>query len=114
MSKRPLLHPFHSPIPSLGAVQVKEQVRILEESGQLPLAYVAAATHGLHEEAERIGQAIGDDDLPELPTASQLLLPPTPILKVRKRHLEEGKSAGTHSWSINVDNGHYPIYNIYA
>ena len=56
------------------------QVRILEESGQLPLAYVAAATHGLHEEAERIGQALGE--LPDLPDMSQLLLPPTPILKV--------------------------------
>ena len=62
-------------------MQVKEQVRILEDSGQLPLAYVAAATHGLHEEAERIGQALGDD-LPDLPETSQLLLPPTPILKV--------------------------------
>ncbi len=41
---------------------------------------MAAATHGLHEEAERIGQALGE--LPELPDVSQLLLPPTPILKV--------------------------------
>ena len=30
------------------------QVRILEESGQLPLAYVAAANHGLEGEAQRL------------------------------------------------------------
>ena len=59
---------------------------MLEESGQLPLAYVAAATHGLHEDAERIGASLGGD-LPELPDASQLLLPPTPILKVSLRLL---------------------------
>jgi hypothetical protein len=30
------------------------QIRILEESGQLPLAYVAAASHGFEEEAARL------------------------------------------------------------
>ncbi|GAX83376.1 hypothetical protein CEUSTIGMA_g10801.t1 [Chlamydomonas eustigma] len=59
---------------------VKEQVRILEESGQLPLAYVAATTHGLQEDTDRLAQALGDD-LPELPSAAQLMLPPAPILK---------------------------------
>lgn len=57
-----------------------QQVRILEESGQLPLAYVAAATHGLQEDAERISQGLGS--LPDLPSTSALLMPPTPILKV--------------------------------
>jgi hypothetical protein len=30
------------------------QIRILEESGQLPLAYLAAATHGFEEDAQRL------------------------------------------------------------
>jgi coatomer protein complex subunit alpha (xenin) len=55
------------------------QVRILEESGQLPLAYVAAATHGLEEDAERLGAML--PELPEVPSAAHLLLPATPILK---------------------------------
>lgn len=59
---------------------VAPQVRILEEAGQLPLAYVAAATHGLHEDAERIGQGL--PELPDMPEGSRLLQPPTPILKV--------------------------------
>lgn len=29
-------------------------MRILEESGQLPLAYIAAASHGFDEEAARL------------------------------------------------------------
>lgn len=55
------------------------QVRVLEESGQLPLAYVAAATHGLSEDADRIAQQLSE--LPELPSGAMLLQPPTPILK---------------------------------
>jgi hypothetical protein len=45
------------------------QVRILEESGQLPLAYIAAASHGFEEEAGRLrdvsnsGQAGGVQQL---------------------------------------------------
>eukprot|EP00197_Chlamydomonas_leiostraca_P002770 CAMPEP_0202857082 /NCGR_PEP_ID=MMETSP1391-20130828/157_1 /ASSEMBLY_ACC=CAM_ASM_000867 /TAXON_ID=1034604 /ORGANISM="Chlamydomonas leiostraca, Strain SAG 11-49" /LENGTH=1227 /DNA_ID=CAMNT_0049535841 /DNA_START=68 /DNA_END=3751 /DNA_ORIENTATION=+ len=58
---------------------VREQVRILEEAGQAPLAYVAASVHGLEEDAERLGQAL--PDLPDLPASSSLLMPPTPILK---------------------------------
>jgi len=58
---------------------VREQVRILEEAGQLPLAYVAAAVHNMHEDAERISQGLGD--LPELPLTAGLLMPATPILK---------------------------------
>eukprot|EP00798_Chlamydomonas_sp_ICE-L_P024535 gene24536-10140_t len=60
---------------------VREQVRILEGAGQLPLAYVGAATHGLTEDAERIAAALGEDALPELPASAKLLVPPTPILK---------------------------------
>ncbi len=57
------------------------QVKILEEAGQLPLAYVAASVHGLHEDAERIAQKV--EEVPDLPSATGLLMPPAPILKVR-------------------------------
>jgi hypothetical protein len=57
------------------------QVKILEDSGQLPLAYVAAAVHGLTADAERISAAL-DGNVPDLPPQGHLLLPPTPILKV--------------------------------
>jgi hypothetical protein len=57
------------------------QIKILEESGQLPLAYVAASVHGLAEDADRLGASL--PDLPDLPPASGLLMPPTPILQVR-------------------------------
>lgn len=58
---------------------VKEQVRILEESGQMHLAYVAAATHGLQEDADRIRQQLSE--VPDVSPGAQLLTPPTPILK---------------------------------
>ncbi|KXZ51367.1 hypothetical protein GPECTOR_13g856 [Gonium pectorale] len=59
---------------------VKEQVRILEESGQLPLAYVAAATHGIEEDAERIANKLGGE-VPEVPDGASALLiqPPQPM-----------------------------------
>ncbi|EFJ41149.1 hypothetical protein VOLCADRAFT_77684 [Volvox carteri f. nagariensis] len=61
---------------------VKEQVRILEESGQLPLAYVAAAVHGLSEDVERISTKLGGllPDVPDEDTAN-LMQPPIPILR---------------------------------
>eukprot|EP00271_Cylindrocystis_brebissonii_P015583 TRINITY_DN38517_c0_g1_i1.p1 TRINITY_DN38517_c0_g1~~TRINITY_DN38517_c0_g1_i1.p1 ORF type:complete len:1219 (-),score=248.13 TRINITY_DN38517_c0_g1_i1:158-3814(-) len=61
---------------------VEERVRILEEAGHVPLAYVTAATHGLTETAERLAADLGDK-VPALPSpeASKLLLPPTPILR---------------------------------
>jgi hypothetical protein len=38
---------------------VREQVRVLEEAGQLPLAYVAAACHGLEGDAARLREVGG-------------------------------------------------------
>jgi len=58
---------------------VRERVKILEEVGHFPLAYVTAQTHGLTEDAERIAE-----NLEELPSAlpdARLMLPPTPITR---------------------------------
>jgi hypothetical protein len=51
------------------------QIRILEESGQLPLAYVAAASHGFEEEAARLREVRhpGSQGCVTLPMFTQLL-----------------------------------------
>lgn len=51
--------------------------------GQLALAYVTAASHGLAEEAERLAEKVTEAgiELPSVDADAQLLLPPAPILK---------------------------------
>lgn len=46
---------------SLLTGNVQERVKTLAKSGQLPLAYMAAKTHGLHEMAEKIEEELGND-----------------------------------------------------
>jgi len=62
-----------------------ERVRILEQTGQLSLAYACALTHGLAKEAERLLPLLEASGVPVptgLPLASaQLLQPPTPIFR---------------------------------
>lgn len=60
---------------------IRERVKILENAGHLPLAYTTAATHGLHDIAERLAAELGDD-VPSLPEGKSpsLLMPPSPIL----------------------------------
>lgn len=61
----------------------RERAKILEEAGQIPLAYVAAATHGLEQEAERLAEKLqaAGVALPELLPGAGLLQPPPPILR---------------------------------
>jgi len=71
---------FHNAL-YLGDAQ--ERVRILEEVGQLSLAYVAAVSHGLVEDAQRIEAALAEAEvpLPEMPgTPATLLMPPHPVV----------------------------------
>ena len=59
---------------------VEERVRILEEVGQLSLAYILADSHGLAEDAARLKQRLDSAEAPVPDTSNvQLLLPPTPI-----------------------------------
>ena len=65
---------------------VPERVKVLEQVGQLSLAYLTAATHGLEEDAARLRQAIEDAEIPVPDLSSYaekatLLLPPTPITR---------------------------------
>ncbi|KAH7294458.1 hypothetical protein KP509_27G001800 [Ceratopteris richardii] len=59
---------------------VQERVKILEESGQLALAYATAATHGLKETASRLAEELGDK-APSLPDKGELMLPPVPVVR---------------------------------
>ncbi|KAJ2371755.1 hypothetical protein GGI05_007763, partial [Coemansia sp. RSA 2603] len=68
---------------SLYLGDVEDRVRVLRESGQLSLAYLAAKTHGLDDEAEAIRTAAGieEADIVGVPSANEttLLYPATPI-----------------------------------
>ncbi|CAD7703860.1 unnamed protein product [Ostreobium quekettii] len=82
---------------------VRERIKILEESGQGPLAYVTAKTHGLQEEADRLRQDM--DCEPEVDLSDTTLLQPvTPILReanwpllVRDKSLFEGALSAAES-----------------
>ncbi len=69
---------FHNAL-YLGDVQ--ERVRILEESGHIPLAYATAKTHGLTDVIGRLEELL-DGNLPYTPSLEKccLLMPPKPIV----------------------------------
>lgn len=58
-----------------------ERMKILEGSGQLPLAYATAATHGLDDEARRLFDKLqeGGYEIPSLPKHAVPLKPPQPL-----------------------------------
>ncbi|KAL8523966.1 hypothetical protein ACS0TY_013793 [Phlomoides rotata] len=76
--KNDVMGQFHD---ALYLGDVRERVKILEIAGHLPLAYITASIHGLHDIAERLAADLGDNipSLPEGRTAS-LLIPPSPVL----------------------------------
>ncbi|KAF6212403.1 hypothetical protein GE061_012925 [Apolygus lucorum] len=57
---------------------VQERIKILKNCGQTSLAYLTAATHGLTEEAEALGQEC-DGKIPEVDPKAVLLKPPVPL-----------------------------------
>jgi coatomer protein complex subunit alpha (xenin) len=71
---------FHNAL-MLGSVETR--VSVLERAGQVPLAYVTAATHGLEEEAGRLKEALEAAGLPvpAVKADATLMLPPVPIMK---------------------------------
>lgn len=60
-----------------------ERMAVLEGTGQLPLAYLTAATHGLEEDAARLRALLEAKELPVPETLQDatLFLPPTPIMR---------------------------------
>ncbi|KAK9667322.1 hypothetical protein RND81_14G248500 [Saponaria officinalis] len=75
--KNDVMGQFHNAL-YLGDVQ--ERVKILEDAGHLPLAYMTASVHGLHDVAEKLASKLGDN-VPTLPKGKvpSLLIPPAPI-----------------------------------
>ena len=84
---------------------VEDQIQSLKGVGQLSLAYLAAKTHGLDDEAASILEAASLEEPPQLLPNSQLLKVPTPInqlpdenwplLPVSKNIFESGPGAVT-------------------
>ena len=62
---------------------VSERVRILEEAGHTPLAYVCAATHGLEADAQRLAGVLQEQGktLPPVSTRAALMQPPAPLVR---------------------------------
>jgi coatomer protein complex subunit alpha (xenin) len=60
-----------------------ERVKVLEATGQLTLAYIAAVTHSLPEHKERLAELLEGAGLaiPEVAAGAPLLQPPTPIIR---------------------------------
>ncbi|KAF8377888.1 hypothetical protein HHK36_031276 [Tetracentron sinense] len=76
--KNDVMGQFHN---ALYLGDIRERIKILENAGQLPLAYITAAVHGLPDIAERLAAELGDN-VPSLPEGKvpSLLMPPTPIM----------------------------------
>lgn len=59
---------------------VDERVKILRNCGQTSLAYLAAATYGLQEEADQLKGQLDEDKIPVPNSNASLLIPPEPII----------------------------------
>jgi len=68
---------FHNAL-FLGDAQ--QRVRVLEEAGQISLAYLTSLTHGLAADEERLHKEELSDRLAEYKVDACLLQPPTPII----------------------------------
>ncbi|KAH9314227.1 hypothetical protein KI387_022854, partial [Taxus chinensis] len=77
--KNDVMGQFHN---ALYLGDIEERIKILQESGHLPLAYVTASVHGLTDIADKLAAELGGN-LPTLPPGrkSSLLMPPAPILR---------------------------------
>ncbi|RDX97786.1 Coatomer subunit alpha-1, partial [Mucuna pruriens] len=76
--KNDVMGQFHN---ALYMGHVQERVKVLENVGHLPLAYITASVHGLHDVAERLASELGDN-IPSLPKGKvpSLLMPPSPLM----------------------------------
>ncbi|KAL7117401.1 hypothetical protein ACP275_03G070000 [Erythranthe tilingii] len=78
--KNDVMGQFHD---ALYLGDVRERVKILENVGHLPLAYITASVHGLHDVTERLAGELGEN-IPSLPKGGKkasLLIPPNPVLR---------------------------------
>ncbi|CAK9148235.1 unnamed protein product [Ilex paraguariensis] len=75
--KNDVMGQFHD---ALYLGDIRERIKILENAGHLPLAYITSTVHGLHDVAEHLAAELGDN-VPSLPKgkSASLLMPPSPI-----------------------------------
>lgn len=59
-------------------------ILVLKEVGQISLAYLTAATHGMEEEANELREDLikRDQNVPPVDPNARLLVPPPPIRQV--------------------------------
>ncbi|GFZ20525.1 coatomer, alpha subunit [Actinidia rufa] len=97
--KNDVMGQFHN---ALYLGDVRERVKILENAGHLPLAYITASVHGLEDVAERLSTELGDN-VPALPEGKvpSLLMPPAPILCGGSP--DEDEEAADADWGEELD-----------
>jgi coatomer protein complex subunit alpha (xenin) len=82
--RKDVMSRFHN---SLYLGDVDERVKVLEGAGQVYLAYLTAATHGLKDEQARLGESLEASGiaLPDMSAykGSKLMQPPTPIIRTK-------------------------------
>jgi coatomer protein complex subunit alpha (xenin) len=99
--RKDVMSRFHN---SLYLGDIGERVQVLESTGQVYLAYLAAVTHGLTEHAERLKPLIQAPglEIPEAaPAGAKLMQPPTPIIRTKDgSEKEQGlrEEDGTVNW----------------
>ncbi|CAE6000516.1 unnamed protein product [Arabidopsis arenosa] len=107
--KNNVMGQFHN---ALYLGDVKERVKILENAGHLPLAYITASVHGLNDIAERLAIELGDNvpTLPEGKTPSLLMPPPPimcggdwPLLRVMKGIFEGGLESANRGGAVDEE-----------
>lgn len=82
MRKDPMSR-FHN---ALFLGDISERVRLLEEVGQLTIAYITARTHNLEEQATDLASKLeqAGQKIPPINESAQLLLPPIPIMRLHE------------------------------
>lgn len=62
---------------------VSERVKVLEQVGHYPLAYLTAKTHGLEDDAARIAEMLNESGavIPDVNNCGKLLQPPMPVFR---------------------------------
>jgi len=105
--RQDLMARFHN---SLFLGDALQRVKILEEAGQVSLAYLTSLTHGLVEEEQRLRAGLKSDQSIAVCADAQLMQPPTPILhadnwpllSIPKRNLYE-KEPPTYDTDANYE-----------
>ncbi|KAL0369108.1 UNVERIFIED_CONTAM: Coatomer subunit alpha-1 [Sesamum calycinum] len=95
--KNDVMGQFHD---ALYLGDVRERVKILENAGHLPLAYITAAVHGLDDIAERLAADLGDN-VPSVPAGKKASL----LIPRVQGETEDYEEAADADWGEALDIG---------